>query len=169
MAEWQIERWDRSLDRAGFDSGKKPLDDFFRTFVGQYERRNIGRTYIAGRANDRRVLGYYTLAPGSVEFRIVPAALSKGLPRHSVPTILLARPAVDRSLQGRGLGRALRTDALARRVEMAGRIGVHAVEVDAVDHEASAFYSKYGFVPLLDDPLHLFLPIASIGQGMIES
>ena len=76
--------------------------------------------------------------------------------------ILLARLAVDQSVQGQGWGEGLLIDALQRGVGLADQLGIHAVEVDAIDQQAKAFYEKFGFVPLLDNELHLFLPIATI-------
>jgi GNAT superfamily N-acetyltransferase len=162
MDDWRIEPLDRKHDRAAFSCGKPPLDDFIRRLVSQYEKRNLGRTYVAVRPGESRVRGYYTLASGAVAFEHLPKASAKRLPRHPVPVILLARLAVDQTEQGRGLGERLLIDALRRCLELADRLGIHAVEVDAIDRPARAFYEKYGFVPLLDRELHLFLPIATI-------
>jgi GNAT superfamily N-acetyltransferase len=165
MGEWLFEPLDRTHERSRFDSGRAPLDDFIRALVSQYEKRNLGRTYVAVRTGDKRVLGYYTLSSGSVSFQHIPEPSRKKLPRHPVPAALLARLAVDRSVQGQGLGAALLTDALARCLDLAGKVGIHAVEVDAIDEAARSFYEKYGFTPLLDNPLHLFLPVATIRQA----
>lgn len=165
MADWAIERLDRSHDRSAFDCGRPPLDDFLRKLVSQYEKRNLGRTYVAVIPVTKRVVGYYTLASGAVTFENLPAEASRKLPRHPVPVALLARLAVDRSMQGRGLGAALLTDALARCLTLAEQIAIHAVAVDAIDEDAAAFYAKYGFVPLEDDPRHLYLPMATIEQA----
>lgn len=162
MDDWRIERLGKNHDRGGFDCGKAPLDDFLRGLVSQYEKRNLGRTYVAGRPGEKRVLGYYTLASGAISFQNLPADAARKLPRHPVPVILLARLAVDRSAQGSGLGRALLVDALKRSLGLGDRLGIHAVEVDAIDAAAKAFYEKFGFVPLLDHAFHLYLPMATI-------
>jgi ribosomal protein S18 acetylase RimI-like enzyme len=70
--------------------------------------------------------------------------------------------AVDQSAQGKRLGEGLLLDALQRAIDLSAGLGVHAVEVDASDDAAAAFYRKYGFTPLLDNPLHLYLPVATI-------
>jgi GNAT superfamily N-acetyltransferase len=162
MAEWTIEPLNRSHERSEFCCGKVPLDNFLRTLVSQYEKRRLGRTYVAVRSGEPRVLGYYTLASGSVSFANLPEKAAKKLPRHPVPVVLLARLAVDQAARGQGLGRLLLVDALRRCLSLANHLGIHAVEVDAIDDEAKAFYAKYGFVPLQDQPLHLYLPIATI-------
>lgn len=110
------------------------------------------------------MIGYCTLAAGAVAFEHLPAGASRKLPKHPVPVVLLARLAVDRPAQGKGLGEGLLVDALQRAVRLSAGLGVHAVEVDALDDTAAAFYRRYGFVPLLDDPLHLSLPIATVAD-----
>jgi GNAT superfamily N-acetyltransferase len=139
-----------------------PLDNFLRTLVSQYEKRRLGRTHVVVRPGEKRVLGYYTLASGAVSFANLPEQATKKLPRHPVPVILLARLALDQSVQGQGLGGFLLADALRRCLSLAGQLGVHAVEVDAIDDQAKAFYERYGFVALQDNPLHLYLPMATI-------
>jgi GNAT superfamily N-acetyltransferase len=169
MADWQIERLAKSHERAGFFSGKPSLDDFIRTLVSQYEKRNLGRTYVAVRPGEKRVWGYDTLASGAVPFMHLPAPAARKLPKHPVPAILLARLAVDQGAQGQGLGEALLLDALDRCSNMADSLGVHAVEVAAIDGTAKRFCEKYGFMTLLDDELHLFLSIATIRNAREQS
>ncbi len=114
MDEWRIERLARGHVREAFDCGKSSLNAFIQTLVSQYEKRSLGRTYVALRGEDRRVQGYYTLSSGAVEAGSLPANQAKKLPRHAVPVVLLARLAVDQSVHGRGLGGFLLRDALTR-------------------------------------------------------
>jgi hypothetical protein len=81
VGEWRIERLDRVHVREGFDCGQPPLNDFLRALVSQYEKRNLGRTYVALQGEDQRVLGYYTLASGAIEAESLPANQAKKLPR----------------------------------------------------------------------------------------
>jgi GNAT superfamily N-acetyltransferase len=162
MDDWRIERLARTHIRDRFDCGQPSLDDFLRTLVGQYEKRNLGRTYVAVRGADSQVFGYYTIASGAVTFDHLPAEAARKLPRHPVPVVLVARLAVDRSVQGQRLGEKLLLDALARSVELSDELGIHAVVVDAIDQQAGAFYRRYGFIPLRDSEFHLYLPIATI-------
>jgi GNAT superfamily N-acetyltransferase len=106
------------------------------------------------------VKGYYTITSGAVSFKVVP----ENLLRHPVPVVLLARLAVDRTTRGEGLGAMLLLHALKRAQDVSEQLGMHAVAVDALNDSARAFYLKYGFTELLDDPLHLFLPIKKIRQ-----
>ena len=162
MADWLIEQLDRHHVRSAFSCGKPPLDDFIRTLVSQYQKRNLGRTYVAVKAGDPQVFGYFTLASSSVPFANLQTGLAKKLPRHPVPVILLARLAVDQTVQGQHLGEFLLLDALDRCATLADNLGVYAVEVQAIDDQARLFYQKYGFAALIDDQLHLVLPIATV-------
>ncbi len=157
--DWEIQRFDRSHDRSQFDCGIAQLNDWLRERVGQYERRDLARTYVAVPTGMSQVHGYYALSAHRVSHEVVPSDQAKGLPRLDVPVVLLGRLAVDKSVQGQGLGALLLLDALARSVNVSRQIGARVVEVDAFDESARSFYLKYGFVPLLDDQRHLFLPM----------
>lgn len=163
MAEWTVEPFGKHHDRAAFSCGRPPLDEFLRVRVSQYEKRRLGKTFVAVPPGKPRVIGYYTLAAGAVAFERLPSDAARKLPQHPVPVVLLARLAVDQSFQGQGLGEGLLLDALQRSLALATDLGIHAVEVDALD-AAAAFYRKYGFIALLDDPLHLYLPMATAEQ-----
>ncbi len=162
MADWQFASLDSSHQRDAFCCGKASLDDFLRTLAGQYEKKNFGRTYVAVRPNDAKVYGYYTLASSAIPLHLLPAKVTKKLPKHPVPVALLGRLAVDQSAQGQGLGRELLVDALKRCLGLAKQIGIFAVEVWAIDEEAKHFYLKYGFTAFLDHDRHLFLPLKTI-------
>jgi GNAT superfamily N-acetyltransferase len=166
MAEWQIELMTDAHDRGAFSCGKAPLDEFLRKHAGQYARRDVGQTFVAVRPGKVAVIGYYTLAASYVEFVHLPATLGKKLPKHPVPTILLGRLAVDRAGQRKGLGRDLVADAIRRALRIAGEVGIVGVDTHAIDDEAKAFYSRFGFVPLLDQERHMFLPMATIRKGI---
>lgn len=167
MADWIIEPFDKGHDRSAFACGKPELDDFIRTRVGQYEKRRLGKTFVAViQGKKKRVIGYYTLAAGAVRFEHPPTKASRKLPKHPVPVILLARLAVDQSAQGKRRGEGLLLDALQRSLDLSGNLWVRAVEVAALDDAAVAFYLKYGFAPLLDNPKHLYLPLATIDKAL---
>ncbi len=105
------------------------------------------------------VLGFYAIAMHRVCFEALPAGQSKGLPEMDVPVALIGQLAVDKRVQGQGLGRHLLLDAFRRIELLSQHIGVRAIEVHAVDDTARSFYLRYGFISLLDDPSHLYLPL----------
>lgn len=163
LIEWVIERFSRSEhDRSGFSCGKHELDDFLLRRVSQNEKAGFGRTFVAIPRDERVIKGYYTLAASAVVFEAIPEEVSKRLPRHPVPVALLARLAVDQTARGQGLGKLLLMDALKRCSGIAEQQGIYAAAVDALDEEAREFYLHFGFTPLVDDRLHLFLSMKSI-------
>ncbi len=105
----------------------------------------------------RRVVGYYSIATGSVVRETAPARVAKGLASHPVPVLLLTRLAVDRSEQGNGLGSALLKDALRRMARAADIVGARAVLVHAIDTAAAQFYRRFDFEPSPVNDLHLML------------
>jgi GNAT superfamily N-acetyltransferase len=165
MAEWLIERLRPEHDKAGFSCGKPALDAFLHTLVGQYEKRRLGRTFVALEPGQARIAGYYTLAAGSFDLHCLPESVRKKLPKHPLPTIHLGRLAVDRQHHGKRLGETLLFHALHAALDLSETLGIHAIDVWAIDEEAAKFYRKYGFMPLQDDPLHLYLPIKTV-EGM---
>ncbi len=159
---WIIQRLDKSHDRASFDCRKPELNDWLHRLAGQYERRDLARIYVAVREDAPRALGYYAISNHLVRYDALPEEQAKGLPTIDIPVVLLGRLAVDKTVQGQGLGAHLLIDALRRVAHISEHIGVRAIEVDAINETARKFYLKYGFVPLLDDQQHLFLPIQVI-------
>jgi hypothetical protein len=125
MAEFRIEPFHRATHQRGeFDCGKQPLNEFLRTKVTQYDRRHLGRTFVAVRETVPSVVaGYYTLAASSLALPDLPDEIATKLPRHPVPVVLLARLAVDRNAQRQGLGRILIVDALRRTLELSMSLG----------------------------------------------
>jgi GNAT superfamily N-acetyltransferase len=103
----------------------------------------------------QRAVGYYTLV-GSVTHEDAPERLKKGIPRHSIPVIVLARLAIDRDWQGRRLGLALVVDAIRRILQAADIAGVRAIAVHAKDENAKSFYEHLGFEPFPGQPLTLY-------------
>ncbi len=118
--------------------------------------------YICLGFNRRRESRSDTLASGAIGAKSLPAKQAKKLPRHPVPVVLLARLAVDRSAHGKGLGGFLLRDALTRSLDLAEKVGIHAVVLDAFDAEAKSFYQRFGFSLLTDDVMRLFLPLSTI-------
>jgi len=160
---WRIEAFDRRVhQRDAFDCGVEVLDRWLKQQASQYEKRGLARTYVLVTEQDRTVRGYYAIANHAVVFDALPPEQAKGLPQLDVPVVLLGRLAVDRGVQGQQLGELLLLDALRRAEYLAKKIGIRAVEVEAIDATAKRFYEKYGFIALADDPHHFFLPINTV-------
>jgi len=156
---WHIEPIRKDHPRSGFDCGVAELDEFLRRYARQGERLEISRTYVAVEEGSGKVLGYYTLRSGAVDFEDLPPEEAKRLPHYPVPVVHLARLAVDRRSQGRGVGEDLLVDALARAVQAADTIGAFAVEVIAKSEAAVSYYRSYGFLMLARGERRLYLPM----------
>lgn len=165
MAEWSIVPISKSHERANFSCGKPALDTFLRSLVSQYEKRGLARTYVAVAPGSVQVAGYYSLAASHLEVSALSDGLKKKLPKHPIPTMLLGRLAVDSSFHGQGLGEYLLLDAIQTVLDLSEQVGIFGIDVWAIDDGASAFYQKYGFVPLVDHPHHLLLPLATAEMG----
>ncbi len=161
---WLIEKLNRH-DRSSFDCGDTDLNRFVREFARQNQKENIGRTYVAVKPGDSRVLGFFTLTVGSVQRDFLgPAGLS--LPRYPVPVVRVGRLGVDVSAQGTGLGERLLVRAMEVALQVSDVVGILAIEVQAKGARAKLFYERYGFEQLLDDELHLYLSIKSVRKAL---
>jgi predicted GNAT family N-acyltransferase len=158
---------DKSFDRAKFDCGIPQLNAFLATQARQAQSKGFNKTYVAIiEGDDKKIVhGYYSISMGQLDLSALPAEQKKSLPKHPVPVGRIGRLAVDKAMQGKGLGRELLVNALIRIRDASQVIGAHAVVVDAKDASAKKFYEGFGFIALVDDATSLFLPIASIPQG----
>lgn len=145
---------------ANFDCGQSALNQFLQRFALNNQKANSAQTYVCCLAD--QVVGFYSLAVGSIEASIAPDRLIKGLPKHPVPVMILARLAVDVRHQGLGLGSALLKDALLRTAQAADIAGIRALLVHAKDDNIRNWYLNWEFEASVTDPLHLFLLIKDL-------
>jgi len=138
-----------------FDCGHEALNDYLRRFAFQNHRSGMLRSYVAARG--KHVVGYYSLAFGGIDHKTGTARVTKGLPQHPIPVILLARLAVDVAEQGNGIGKGLLKDAILRTLQASEIGGLRAMLVHAKDQQAQAFYRKFGFESSPTNRLHLML------------
>lgn len=150
---------------AGFDSGVASLDRWLDEHARGAGGAGSARTYVAADA-DRRVLGFHAVTAASIEREEATARVTKGMPRHPIPAVLIARLAVAREAQGRGLGRALLRDALVRAVSASERLGVRAVLVHAATPQARTFYLRHGFEPSPTDELNLQVLVKDVRAAL---
>lgn len=143
-----------------FDCGRHELNHFLTRFAWINQQAGSAQTYVA--TSGCRIVGYYSLVVGEVTHADAPQRVSKGLARHPIPIMLLARLAVAASWQGRGLGSGLLKDAMRRTHQAADIAGIRALAVHAMDETARSFYEHFDFVPSPTAPLHLFLLIKDL-------
>ncbi len=143
-----------------FDCGKEPLNRFLVRYALTNQAAGASQTYVA--LNDATVLGYYTLVVGEVAYGQAAERLMKGLARHPVPVMILARLAIATASQGQGLGAGLLRDAMLRTLEAADIAGIRAFVVHAKDDEAKSFYERFDFQSSPTDPYHMYLLMKDI-------
>lgn len=166
---WHEEPVAKRHDREAFDCGDAALNDFLRRYARQAHDHGGSKTFVAVRNDDpSSVLGFYSVSPASIEFSRAPDVVKRGLARHDVPVFRLGRLAVDRSMQGEGLGGQLLLSAGRRCLRASQEVGGVALLIDAKNDGAARWYAGYGALPLLDAPLSLLLPMATI-QMVLEA
>lgn len=151
-------RRDHAVD--GFDCGSEPLNRFLVRHALQSQQGDGAQTYLA--LDGAKVLGFYSLVVGEVAYEGAAERLTKGMPRHPVPVMVLARLAIASSSQGRGLGQGLLKDAMLRTLQAAEIAGIRAMIVHAKDDAARRFYERFDFIPSPTDPYHLFLLLKDV-------
>lgn len=160
MTRFRVEKLTRSHAVDRFDCGEEALNRFLVRFALPSQQANASQTYV-GLADDT-VIGFYTLVVGEVAYAEAPERLTKGLARHPVPIMLLARLAVSTDWQGKGIGAGLLRDAVLRTLQAADIAGIRALAVHAKDDAARSFYRRFDFVESPTDPLHLFALIKDL-------
>jgi len=143
-----------------FACGEPQLDEFLIRFALTGQQANSSRTYVA--INDGAVVGYYTVVASEVAHALSPERPTKGMARHPIPLMLLARLAVHKDYQGRKLGAGLLVDAMKRTLEASKILGIRALAVHAKNEAAERFYLHFGFIPSPVDPRHLYLLLKDV-------
>ncbi|MCK5853385.1 GNAT family N-acetyltransferase [bacterium] len=158
-----IEPLNTTHDRPSFYCGVEMLDHYLQRQARQDVKRHVSRVFIAAKTDrPKKVVGYYTLSSLSIELNQLPEELSRKLPKHPIPAVLIGRLAVDQSAQGKGVGKMLLADAVKRVLVVSDEIAIYAIIVDAINRDAQKFYESFGFTLLSNDSHRMFLAIKSI-------
>lgn len=160
MSGYIIEKLRRGHAVEDFDCGKDPLNRFLIGNALQSQLSNASQTYVL--RDGEQIVGYHTLVVGDVEYDDAPERLKKGLARHPVPLMILARLAVRKDRQGQGLGAALLKDAFLRTLQAADIAGIRALALHVKDEDALAFYNHFGFIAAPANDRHLFILLKDI-------
>lgn len=162
----RVEKLRRDHPVEDFDCGREELNRYLVRYAWQNQQAGAAQTYvgIVGEA----IVGYHTLAVGHVTLEHAPERLTKGLARHPVPVMLLARLAADRRWRGQGIGKSLLRDAMLRTLQAAKIAGIRALAVHAKDEDARRFYEHFDFVPSPTDPMHLFVLLKDVRRIVLE-
>ncbi|MET3613268.1 GNAT superfamily N-acetyltransferase [Rhizobium aquaticum] len=149
----------------GFESGKPDLDHYLQDIAVANHENGLARTFVIA-TEDFSVVGYYSLCAAMIARNEAPREIGgHGSPRD-IPVALLARLAVDRRHQGRGLGAQLLRAAILSAVAGAEHVAFRALMVHAMDDEATGFYAKYGFRAARGSERTLLLPLQDIALNI---
>ena len=143
-----------------FDCGQPALNQFLQRYALVNQKAHSAQTYVC--CWQGQVVGFYSLAVGSVDVADAPLRVVKGLARYPVPVMILARLAVAQAHQGKGLGRALLKDALLRTAQAADIAGIRCLVVHAKDDAARQWYASWEFEPSPTDAYHLYLMLKDL-------
>ncbi|MGC2656967.1 MAG: GNAT family N-acetyltransferase [Bryobacteraceae bacterium] len=167
MATWHEEPIGKKHDRDAFDCGEEALNEFLRRYARKSHDLGGAKTFLAIDDGDNKtIIGFYSLSPVSVEYARTPKIVKRGLACHDVPGFRLARLAVDGKLQGQGIGGQLLLAAGRRCLMAAAEVGGVVLVIDAKNEKVAGWYASYGAVALLDAPLTLLLPLATIEAAL---
>lgn len=160
-----IEKLAKSHPVKSFDCGVTALNLFLHRYALQNQKKDGVQTWV-GLSENLEIVGYYSLVVGEVNYAASPALLSKGLARHPVPVMVLARLAVDKRFHRKRIGQGLLLDAMCRTVQAADLAGIRALLVHAKDETAASFYTHFGFQPFPEENLTLYRLLKDIRAMM---
>jgi len=160
----RFEELNRSHNRAIFDCGVKELNEFLHKLAHQNLKKGLSRTFVLIKKNiPKEILGYYTLSVFEISVDKLPQKFINKYKGY-LPAVKIARLAVARDLQKQGLGKHMIINAIKRVIAISENVGVIGLFVDAKNEDTKKYYLKFGFIPLLDHCLKLFLPLNTLQQ-----
>jgi len=167
---WHEEPIGKGHNRDSFDCGEAALNEFLQRYARRSHDLGGAKTFLAiDDADNRTILGYYSLSPASIAYARTPELVRKGLARYDVPAFRLARLAVDLKFQGQGLGGQFLLTAGRRCLLASAEVGGVAMLIDAKNARVAAWYASYGALPLLDAPLSLVLSLTTVEAALLAS
>ena len=160
----KIELLSKNHDRKGFDCNNKELNIFLQQTARQHIKKGISRTFVLLDDKTQNITGFFSLTACEICSDRLPAKYAKKYPAI-VPGIKLARLAVSKEKQGKGMGTKLMVNAIKRSIIISEQLGIIGLFVDAKNEDARKFYQKFGFISMVDNSLDLFLPISTLQKA----
>jgi GNAT superfamily N-acetyltransferase len=167
LPAWHEEPIAKRHDRKSFDCGDPSMNDFLQRYARQSHESGAAKTFVAIDNQDhKRILGFYSLAPGALAYADTPELVRRGLARHDVPGFRLARIATDLRCQNQGLGGQLLAAAARRCLRAAAEVGGVVLIIDAKNDRAARWYRSYDAVPLSNKPLTLVMSLVTFATAL---
>lgn len=164
----KIENLTKGHNRTEFDCGSDELNSYLQKTARQHADKGVAKTFVMVDDSDPAdILGFFTLSFCKIYAKELPRKYAKKYPSE-VPGVKLARLGVASHRQRQGLGTDMIINAILRILSVSKHIGIIGFFVDAKDERAKTFYERFGFIPLPDSPLKLFLPLKSLQQAAMS-
>ena len=157
---WHLEPISKQHKRDEFDCGHAELNQFLQRYARQSHERHTAKTYVALDTASQRIIGFYTVSLTSIQAKKRTTEQIKKYGNHALPCFLLARLAIDKSVQEQGFGGQLLVVAVQRCKAVAEQVGGIGLMIDAKNQAVANWYQSFGAIPLHDEPLALSLPFS---------
>jgi GNAT superfamily N-acetyltransferase len=167
LPAWHEEPILKQHDRQSFDCGDPSMNAFLQRYARQSHESGAAKTFLAvHNADNKTILGFYSLAPGALAYADTPETVRRGLARHDVPGFRLARIATALRWQGQGLGGQLLAAAARRSLRAAAEVGGVVLIIDAKNDRAARWYTSHGAVRLSNKPLTLIMSLVTFAADL---
>lgn len=119
---------------------------FLREQALQDQEKNLSRRMVLvdEQATPTHIVGYHTLLMAQAQQEQIPG--DRPHIKRPIPVILLGQLGIDREFQARGYGELMLMDAQARVAEIATKVGVRALMLDARNEDLARWYERYDFI-----------------------
>ena len=165
MKKYKIEPLGKHHSRKDFDCGDEALNRYIIAVASQHAKKGVSRTYVLIEIDrPEAILGFVTLTACEIRTEFLPDPYPKKFP-SIVPGAKIGRLAIDKAYQKRGFGNQLMVFAMNQALIVHESMGLVGMMVDAKNDKAKEYYRQYGFIPLPDNSLTLFLPIKTIQEA----
>ncbi len=147
-----------------FNCDIEVLNEFLSRYALKNDQLGIGKTFVALN-NQEKIVGYFTLATAQVAYQEIPDDYRGKLPKYPIPALRIARLAVDKEMQGTGIGRWLLAQAFIKIVQVANVTGIYFIIVDAKEN-SKVFYEHYGFTKFNGEDLTYFILVDTVRKAL---
>jgi len=162
----------KTHDRAAFSCGVPQIDNYLKLTAKKGSKADVVRIWVVI-DTENHIAGFYGINMHAIDVKEMPAAYKKKAMKHGLlPAAFIAMIGVDEKHQGNGLGSALVADALERIARASDEIGTCVIMLDVLDDGngdavtcRKTYYESFGFIPLPDQPLRLFMPIETAREA----
>jgi GNAT superfamily N-acetyltransferase len=153
------------LKNINFDCGNQYLNEYLKKYAIINDKNGVAKVFVAVPKESQVIVGYYTSSASVISTEVIPDELRGNFPKET-PALLIGRLAVDKSMQGKGVGEKLLKHAFEYAIEVSQKTGIYAVRVDAKNEQIKDYYkNKFSFLEFKDSCLSLFLPLATIKKA----